>query len=90
MIQTPRAGARVRVSAVSGQCQGMSWSPPAPAPISSKMDTTKILYELERVWEVGTLPGQQTAEQNEAWRQLWRILQEPTAARAPPHLRLVC
>jgi hypothetical protein len=54
------------------------------------MDTTKILRELERIWEAGTLPGRQTAEQNEAWRQLWQILQEPTTARAPAHLRLVC
>jgi hypothetical protein len=49
----------------------------------------ETLREMERVWEVGSLPGRQSCEQNEAWRQLWQSLQEPTAARAPAHLGVV-
>ena len=80
-ILTPRAAAPGRVRP---EC---CWSPTAPAPISSKMETTKILRELERVWEAGGLPGRQAAEQNAALCELWRLLQ-PTA-RAPAHLWLV-
>jgi hypothetical protein len=52
------------------------------------MDTTKILYELERVWE-GSLPGRQAAEFNAALRALWRDLRRQQAAREPARLRLV-
>jgi hypothetical protein len=61
----------------------------AGAYLEQEMDTTKILYELERAWEAGALPGRQTAEQNAAWRQLWRSLQQPSTTCAPAHLRLV-
>jgi hypothetical protein len=60
--------------------------------MSSKMDVTKILRELERAWEAGSLPGRQTAEHNAALRGLWQLLQiqQQPAAGAPAHLRLVC
>jgi hypothetical protein len=29
-----------------------------------KMQIDEILYELERAWEAGSLPGRQTAERN--------------------------
>jgi hypothetical protein len=57
--------------------------------MSSKMDVGTILRELERAWEAGSLPGRQRAEFNAALRELWRLLEQQPAARAPAHLRLV-
>jgi hypothetical protein len=51
------------------------------------MKIDEVLYELERAWEAGSLPGRQVAEFNAALRELWRLVQqEQPAAR----LRLVC
>ena len=48
------------------------------------MDVAKILYELERTWEVGSSPGRQAAEFNAALREPQQILQQQvTASRAP-------
>jgi hypothetical protein len=49
-----------------------------------------IMRALERAWEAGSLPGRQSCEHNAALRELWRLLQQQPAARAPAHLRLVC
>jgi hypothetical protein len=52
-----------------------------PHVLTMKID--EVLYELERVWEAGSLPGRQAAEFNAALRALWRDLaQEPPARRS--------
>jgi hypothetical protein len=54
------------------------------------MDVAKILYELDRAWEAGSLPGKQSCERSAAWRQLWANLQRPPAGEpAAPLLRPV-
>jgi hypothetical protein len=45
---------------------------PRPHLIRMKMQIDEILYELERAWEAGSLPGRQTAERNSIWRELHR------------------
>jgi hypothetical protein len=53
------------------------------------MDVDKILHELARAWEVGSLPGRQAAEFNAAMRQLHRLLMPRAPARERPRLRVV-
>ena len=40
----------------------------------------EILYELERTWEAGSLPGRQACEFNAALRELHRLQQQEPAA----------
>jgi hypothetical protein len=53
------------------------------------MDVATILYELERA-QANAYPGREAAERDHVLRELWRLLQPQPAARAPPHLQLVC
>jgi hypothetical protein len=52
------------------------------------MDVAKILYELERAWEAGSLPGRQSCEHNAALREFHRLLDRIRPRERQP-LRLV-
>ena len=45
--------------------------------MSSGMDVTTILHELERACEAGSLPGRQSCEHNAALRELQRQFFDP-------------
>jgi hypothetical protein len=49
-----------------------------------KMQIDQVLYELERAWEAGSLPGRQAAEFNAALRALWQgVRQQQPTTRVP-------
>jgi hypothetical protein len=51
------------------------------------MQTAEFMRALERAWS-HALPGHEAVERDAVLRELWRLLQQQPAARAPARLRL--
>ena len=51
------------------------------------MDVVKLMCALEAAWS-HALPGHEAVERDAVLRELWRLLQQQPAARAPARLRL--